>query len=130
MPFDIFEFDFSCISSNYYEPLFRTLQRYAVNNIDSLGFNCDEQAKYESLFVKGSPLPKKIANSIARTKTNYIKNMVELICYIIPKSNKIQELKFSNILIPRESFERISKSFEKSKSLISINFSRVLLEND
>lgn len=125
-----FDFDFSYISSEYYEPLFRTLQRYAVNNIDSLGFNCDEQAKYESLVVKGSPLPKKIATSIARTKTNYIRNMIELICYVVPKSNRIRELKFSNILIPRESFERISSSFEKSKSLKSINFSRVLLEND
>lgn len=125
-----FDFDFSYISSDLYESLFRTLQRYAVNNIESLGFNCDEQAKYESLVVKGSPIPKKIANSIARTKTNYIKNMVELICYIVPKSSKIRELNFSNILIPRTSFERLATAFEKSKSIKSINFSRVLLEND
>lgn len=125
-----FNFDFSYISSEYYESLFRTLQRYAIKNIESLGFNCDEQAKYESLVVKGSPLPKKVASSIARTKSNYIRNMVELICYVVPKSSKIQEIKFSNILIPRESLDRLAAAFEKSKTLKVIIFSRVLLEND
>ncbi|OHT02485.1 hypothetical protein TRFO_30370 [Tritrichomonas foetus] len=125
-----FDFDFSSISSELYEPLFRTLQRYALKNVDSIGFNCDEMAKYESIVVKGYPIPKKVANSIAKTKTNYIRNMVELLCYVVPKSTRIKELRFSNILISPAHFTRLSQAFGKSTSLKSIIFNRVLLEND
>ena len=125
-----FDFDFSSISSEFYEPLFRTLQRYSLKNIDSIGFNCDEMAKYDSLVVKGSHRPKTITSSIAKTKTNYIRNMVELLCYVIPKSTRIKEIRFSNILIQPEHFSRLAQAFAKSTSLKSLSFTRVLLEND
>lgn len=125
-----FNFDFSSIHSDLYESLFKTLQRYALNNIESLGCNCDEMAKYESAVVKGSPLPKKIRHSIAKTKANYIRNMIELLCYVIPKSKRIKEVHFSNILLPADQFERLAISFSKSTSLQLIEFNRVLLEND
>ena len=40
-----YNFDLSTIDANFYEPLFRKLQRFAINNVTSLGFNCSQLSK-------------------------------------------------------------------------------------
>lgn len=119
-------FDFSIISSENYEPLFRTLQKFCINNVDSLGFSCDAITSYAN---NPNKMPTDILKSIAKNKKSYIRNMVELLCYCVPKSSKITELVFSNLQIAYEYLARMSGSFARSKSLIRIVFRNCSIDN-
>lgn len=123
-------FDFSTINSSNYEILFRSLQKFALKNIDTLGFTCDELAKFQSRSTDRAQFPTYVAESIARTKTHYVRNIIELLCHIIPKSPRIREVLFSNLAIRREHIERLSTAFAKSKVLSSIIFSHVKFEDE
>lgn len=107
-------FDFSLIPSDRYETLFRTLQKFCLNNVDLLGFSCDAISNYAGA---NAHLPTDIMHSIAKNKKSYIRNMVELLCYCVPKSPKITELQFSHLLIAGEYLSRMAGSFSRSKSL-------------
>jgi hypothetical protein len=120
-------FDFSQIHSDYYEPLFRTLQRFAITRIDSLGFSCDELARQESRAVKENLLSEGVLTSIAKTKIHYSRNMIELLCYIAPKSSRLNSIQFSNLTIRREHLERLSVALARSTSLKSLRFSHCAL---
>jgi hypothetical protein len=120
-------FDFSQISGAHYEPLFRTLQRFAVTSIDSIGFSCDELARQQSRAVKGPPLSDDVATSIAYTKTHCLRNMIELLCYVLPRSKILTSIQFSNLTIRREHLERLSVAMGRSESLKSLRFSHVQL---
>ena len=120
-----FTFDFSTISADQYEPLFRTLQRFCLKNVDSLGFSCDELAKYQGRPLEGNTLPPYVQSSIAKKKTHYVRNMVELLCYVVQKSTRLTEVQFSNLTLRMEHLQRLSTAFGKSKSLKAIVFSRV-----
>jgi hypothetical protein len=120
-------FDFSQIHRDHYEPLFRTLQRFALKGVDMIGFSCNRLADCQS---DDSPLPSAVISSIAQTKIHYARNMVELLCYVVPKSSRLSAVHFSNLTIRREHLERLSSAFGKSRVLRSLHFSRVELQDD
>jgi hypothetical protein len=122
-----FFFDFSEIHADTYEPLFRTLQRFAMKSVDAIGFSCD---KFESLQSAGDPLPPVVISSIAQTKTHYTRNMVELLCHVVPKSRRLASVQFSNLTIRRDYLERMSVAFGKSNALRALRFSKVDLYDD
>lgn len=125
-----FQFDFSTINAEHYERLFRTLQRFCLKNVDSIRFSCDELAKCEQRVLDGKPLPSNVANSIAKKKIHYIRNMVELLCYVSQKSQRLADISFSNLTMRKEHLQRLSTAFGTSNALKSLTFSRVLLEDD
>jgi hypothetical protein len=119
-------FDFSEIHADHYEPLFRTLQRFAIKNVDSIGFSCDRLASCPS----DEPLPAVVLSSIARTKTHFMRNMVELLCYVVPKSDRLSSVRLSNLTFRKEHLERMSAAFGRSRALRELHFSRVELQDD
>lgn len=120
-------FDFSRISKEHYEPLFRTLQHFAQRNIDYLGFNCDELAKNKAKSLSRATVSSVVLNSIAKNKSHYIANLVELICYIIPRSQRIKGIELATIPFKQDQIERICNAIGKSKTLISISFCQIPL---
>lgn len=120
-----FMFDFSTINADQYEPLFRTLQRFCLKNVDSVGFSCDELAKFQGRTLEGNDLPPYVLSSIAKKKIHYIRNTVELLCYVVQKSTRLNEVQFSNLTLRTEHLQRLSTAFGKSKALKSLVFSRV-----
>lgn len=125
-----FQFDFSTIHVQHYEPLFRTLQRFCVKNVDSIRFSCDELAKCEQRVLEGKPLPSNVANSIGKQKIHYVRNMVELLCFASQKSERLSEISFSNLTFRKEHLQRMATAFATSKGLKSLIFAKVLLEDD
>lgn len=118
-------FDFSQIPSDRYESLFTTLQKFAINSVTKLGFNCDTLKN----FPDPSKLPHKVAGSIAKKKSNYIKNMVELLYHIVPKS-RITEIVIGNLTLFPEQLGRLASSFSRSPVLKSITFYGVTVGDD
>jgi hypothetical protein len=123
---DNYIFDFSVIHADHYESLFRTLQRFAVQSVNSIGFSCDRLASCQS----EDNLPPTVLSSIAHTKTHYIRNMVELLCYVVPKSTRLTSLHFSNLRITPDYLERMSVALGKSRVLRALHFSKVELRDD
>ena len=100
----VYRFDLSKISSKLYKPLFRSLQVFAINNIGSIGFSCDELKNAEQKVVVGRPFPVSVLNSIAKRKSSYIRNIVQLISYILPRNSKLHKIYLSNISFTRNNF--------------------------
>jgi hypothetical protein len=123
-----YHFDFSTIHCDQYEVLFRTLQRFAVTEVDSLGFSCDELALCDR--QNEALMPLNVQASIARRKLHYIRNMVELLCYLIGKSTRLSDIQFSNLIIRREHIDRLSATFGRSKYLKSLSLTSVLIGDD
>ena len=106
-------FDFSLIPSDRYEPLFRTLQKFCVTpNVEIIGFNCDALAQIKDQ----DRIPPDIKNSIAKHKKSYVRNIVELLYFCVPKSKYITEVRFSNLVIPHDNFTRLCTAFARSLS--------------
>lgn len=116
-------FDFSTIPSPHYESLFRTLLDFLKTNGQIIGFNCDELA----CITDRTNIPDNIKTSIAKKKTNYIKNMVELLSHVIPRSTTITELIISNIVLYPEHIKKLSGSFARSNILRKLTFNKVPL---
>ena len=128
-----YQFDFSKIPSEFYEPVLRTLQHFAQKKIESIGFNCDSLAKAEQLSListtqlnsaqnstpSNKKLPVIIANSIAKKKSHYISNIIELLCYVLPRSTRIKELTLSNLNIRKDYMQKLIGCLSKSKSWLS-----------
>lgn len=121
----VYHFDLSKIASEFYEPLLRTLQHFAIRKIDSLGFTCDEMARSEQRAMAGKQVPVAVLNSIAKTKSHFMRNVVELICFVLPRSSRIAELTLSNLTIRKDYWERIVSAISHSTSLESVNISKV-----
>ena len=114
-------FDFSLVPSERYEQLFRTLQKFCVTpNVEIIGFNCDAIAQYQDT----TRLPIEIKNSIAKHKKSYVRNIVELLYYCIPKSKYITEVRFSNLVIPHDNFTRLCTAFARS-----LSFKKLIVQN-
>lgn len=121
----VYHFDFSKIASEFYEPLLRTLQHFAIRKIDSLGFTCDELSRAEQRVATGRQVPIAVLNSIAKTKSHFMRNVVELICFVLPRSTRILELTLSNLTVRKDYWERIVNAMSHSTSLESVNLSKV-----
>lgn len=122
-----FLFDLSVISSDQYESLFRTLEHFAKKQIAKLGFSCDELFRAEQKALGGRPIPLHILNSIAKTRSNYTRNIVELLSFILPRSTRLLEVKLSYLSIRKEHLIRLINAFGQSTTLENISFSKVLL---
>ncbi|KAK8881501.1 hypothetical protein M9Y10_004237 [Tritrichomonas musculus] len=133
-----YQFDFSKIPAEFYEPILRTLQHFAQKQIQSIGFNCDSMAKAEQMTLVSSSsvastnkkLPVIIANSIAKNKSHYISNIIELLCYVLPRSTRIKELTLSNMNIRRDYMQKLITALSKSKSLETINLVKIPIGNE
>ena len=114
-------FDFSVVPSERYEQLFRSLQKFCVTpNVEIIGFNCDSLAHYQDT----THLPIEIKNSIAKHKKSYVRNIVELLYYCVPKSKYITEVRFSNLVIPHDNFTRLCTAFARS-----LSFKKLIVQN-
>jgi hypothetical protein len=119
-------FDFSAIHAGQYEVLFPTLQRFALRDVDAIGFSCDTLASRQS----GDALPEAVLSSIAHTKTHFVRNIVELLCFLISKSARLASVHFSHLTVTLEQLERLSKAFGKSRVLRELHFSNVELRDE
>jgi hypothetical protein len=120
-------FDFSDIHSRHYDSLLRTLQRFALKSVDAIGFSCDKLAACES---DHAPLPATVLSSIAHTKTQYVRNTIELLCYVVPNSDRLSSVFISNLQIKREQLARMSIAFGRSRALRELRFSGVRMQDD
>lgn len=129
-----YDFDLSTIDATFYEPLFRKLQRFAITNITSLGFNCSKLVEYEATRKRDTkynvPLPSYIESSIAYKKKHYSRNIVELISFVAPRSTTLQEIRLSYIFFKREHIERLATIIASSKSIKSLVLFHVPLGDD
>lgn len=122
-----FIFDMSTIGTEYYEPLLKTLQKFSQKNVVSLGFTCDELKKAEKRAVTGQQIPQRVLQSIAKKKTHYVRNIVELLCHVLPKRTNLREIVLSSISLKSEFTVRLAEAFSQSDSLESIVFRSVNL---
>lgn len=129
-----YNFDLSTIDASFYEPLFRKLQRFAITNIISLGFNCSQLMKYEETRKRDTkfnvPFPSYIESSIAYKKSHYARNIVELISFVAPRSTTLQEIRLSYMFFRREHIERLATIIASSKSIKSLVLFHVPLGDD
>lgn len=121
----IYHFDFSKISGDKYESLLRTLQHFAKKKVESIGFSCDELFKAQQKSLSGQQMPIYVINSIAKTKSHYVRNIVELLCLILPRSTRLKEVVLSNLNIKKDYLSRIIDAMSHSPSLENINLSRI-----
>lgn len=116
-----YHFDLSNIQADFYEPLLKTLQTYALKKIDSLGFTCDEQAR-----TKGwTQTPVAVLNSIACVKFHFTRNIVALLSYVLPRTASLRELTLSNMTFKKEHWERLVAGISRSTTLQRLNLSHV-----
>lgn len=120
----VYHFDLSKISSEFYEPLLKTLQYFAIKKVDSLGFTCDELAHAQQRAVTGKQMPIAVLNSIAKTKSSYMRNVVELLCHVLPRSTRLVEITLSNLTIRKDHWLRVVSALARSTTLESINLSK------
>lgn len=102
-------FDFSVLKSKDYEKLFRSLTKFAVSDVESLGFMKRDKSS---------------ADSIAARKSNYIKNMIELLYYVLPRNKSLKELAFYNLDLQAANTDRFCLSLGRSDVLKVLTFSR------
>jgi hypothetical protein len=126
----VYHFDFSTILAEFYEPLFRTLQHFSLNKIDSLGFNCDALARAEQQALTGKPLPVQVLNSIAKTRSHFLNNVVALLSYILPKSPRILEIVLSHLNFQGDHFDRFVIAASRSSSLRALYLSSIRVGTD
>lgn len=126
----IYHFDFSKIPGDKYEPLLRTLTHFAKKKVESLGFSCDELFRAQQKSLSGQQMPIHVLNSIAKTKSHYSRNIIELLCQVIPRSTRIKEIVLSNLSIRREHLVRLIDAMSHSPSLESISLSRIQISDD
>ena len=133
-----YDFDLSTINVSFYEPLFRTLQRFAINNIESIGFNCRElfrleeksNERYFSRDRSNIDLPDYIETSIGNKKTHYTRNIIELLSFIAPKSKILREIRLSYISMKREHLERLAMIIRRSPNIKSLVLYHMPIQNE
>ncbi|OHT05413.1 hypothetical protein TRFO_26900 [Tritrichomonas foetus] len=123
-------FDLSDIDEQFYEPLLRTLQKFIPKNVESLGFNCDHLQDARRSANSGEPFPQSILRSIAKNRKHFIRNIVELLYHVIPRSTKLKTLKLSNIEFQLDQINRIAEAISKSVSFENLHFNRIPLGDE
>ena len=114
-------FDFSLIPGDRYEQLFRTLEKFCVTpQVQIIGFNCDALTQYKD----PSRMPPDMKTSIAKLKKGYVRNVVELLAFCVPKSKTITEIRFSNLVITHDQFTRLCTAFARS-----LSFKKLIVQN-
>lgn len=126
----IYHFDFSKISGDKYKPLLCTLQHFAKKKVESIGFSCDELFKAQQRSLSGHQMPIYVLNSIAKTQSHYVRNIIELLCLVLPRSNRLKEIVLSNLNIKKESLSRLIEAMSHSPSLENINLSKMPIGDD
>lgn len=121
-----YNYDFSMISGDLYESLFRSLQKFSINHIESIGFSCSFLTHYSP---QRSPkqISPKVKKSIANTKIHYIKNMVELLYFVMPRSKVLHEITLTNLPMKYAHIERFASSFAKPNFIDTLNFNTIKL---
>jgi hypothetical protein len=125
----VYHFDLSLIPSEFYEPLFRTLQAFVIRDVDSLGFSCDALALADR-FSPDKPLPAEILASIAKQHSQFMNGIVAVLCYALPKSTRLIELVLSNLTFQADNFDFLITAISKSPSLRVVYFSRIEIRAD
>jgi hypothetical protein len=120
-----FIFDVSIIDARFYEPLLRSLQRFAVTRIEQIAFTRDRLAEERVNAEAGAQMSTTVLQSIARNRTNYVPNIVELLAYVIPKSAILRSVSLSNIELTQEQLVKLSQAFAKSQVLKTVSFHQV-----
>lgn len=118
-------FDLSNISMDFYEPLFKTLQKFIPKYVDSLGFTCDSLNQARRNANSGNSIPESITNSIAKNRRHYLLNTVELLIHVITRSTRLKSIKLSNLELQIEQIRRIAEAISKSVSLDTVIFNRL-----
>ena len=77
---DEYFFDFSVINGEFYQQLLVTLQHFGVRNIGHIGFSCDRLAS--ELRSGQGKLSTTVMESIAKKRTHYVVNIIELLCHL------------------------------------------------
>lgn len=123
---DEYLFDFSVIDSETYQPLLIALQHFAPKNIVDLGFSCDQMA--EELIT--GEFSETVMQSAAKNRTNYVRNMIELLSHILKKSTVLESLELSNIELKKDQLSKLCDAIEKCTRLKKITINRVLIGDD
>lgn len=126
----VYHFDFSIISCEYYEPLFRSLKDFMRSNVVSIGFNCDELRRVEKNKLAGEMIPVTVLNSIAKKrKTNLVQNIIELVSHVLKRKTYIKEVVFSNLHMKPEQVSRAVIALGQCKTLESVVLKYVPLQD-
>jgi hypothetical protein len=120
-----FIFDVSTINARFYEPLLRSLQRFAPAKIEQIAFTRDRLAQERVGAEAGTPMSTTVLESIARNRANYVRNIVELLAHVIPKSVILWSVSLSNIELTQEQLLKLCQAFAKSRVLKKVSFHRV-----
>lgn len=123
-------FDLSDIDAQFYEPLFRSLQRFIPKNVDSIGFTCDHLLEARRNKNSGNSIPESITKSIMKNRRHYLQNVVELLSYTILRSTRLKSIKLSNLELSIDQIIRIAQSISKSVSVDTIILNRIALNDD
>lgn len=123
-------FDLSDIDTQFYEPLFKTLQHFIPKNVDSIGFTCDRLLEARRNTRAGNSIPESITKSIMKNRRHYLQNVVELLSYSILRSTRLKSIKLSNLELQVDQIIRIAQSISKSVSVDSIALSRIPIGDD
>lgn len=123
-------FDLSDIDAKFYEPLFRTLQRFIPKNVDSIGFTCDHLLEARRNASSGKSFPESITRSIMKNRRHYLQNVVELLSHVILRSTRLKSVKLSNLELTLDQILRIIESISKSVSVDSLVLNRIDLGDD
>lgn len=124
-----YHFDLSKINKQENRPFFNTLQKFAIKNIVSLGFSCEELKRAESKALAGGNIPLDVTNSIAVAhKKTYLKNIVTLIQYLLKEGRitNIHEIVLNALPLSQDQVQELAQSFSTS-NLESIVFQSIAL---
>ena len=124
---DEYFFDFSTISAQCYQTLLVTLQHFGVRNITAIGFNCDRMAEE---MRRGSKLSTTVLDSIAKHRTHYIRNIVELLSHLLRKSTALETVVLSNVEMKMDQFTKLCSAFSKCGQLKKVVLNRVFVGDD
>ena len=124
---DEYLFDFSIINAQVYQSLFMTLQHFGVRNIASLGFSCDRLAEETR---RGAKLSTVVIDSIAKHRTHYVQNIVELLSHLLRKSVSLDTVILSNIDLKTEMLSRLCNSFPKCGQLKKVTFNHIMFGDE
>jgi hypothetical protein len=109
-------FDLSIVHGKFYEPLFRTLQKIGPETFTALTFSCDRLAEESS-----SQISNIVMSSIAKNRSKYLRNLTELLAYLVQKSTILHSLTLSNLPFHLDQLDRIGLAIGQSKSLDRLN---------
>ena len=116
-------FDFSKIEFNIYNEFFNTLPNFLLKKIKSVLFsnNFLKNNNENNLIIQ---------NSIFLNKKKYLQYLIKILSRILPQTNNLESLNFSNLNIPKQEFNVLINSIGSSKSLNSLSFNNIEISNE